>query len=252
MGTPVHLVASRGSFTWLPGSHDRTEPLLECLQARNEHTVAYLGDHLALVRFVAVELRRPLDIRVITKCDRTGDHRGNVPADRQPGGVIAERERDGPVLVVQADQGLPVIAREREDPDAPDPVGRAVLDLARRQRRVPVPDGGEVSQQGPHLANWSADHCAREDLRHVNLPRQTVCGLVSGRNSSLQPVRALPGADPPCAAARCHPRMLTALATTSAMAATEMADCSIIIIFAQRGRGVTSLAAKEMAFVNDR
>ena len=46
--------------------------------------------------------------------------------------------------------------------------------------------------------------------------------------------------------------MFTALATTSAMAATETADCSIIIIFAQRVRGVTSLAAKEMAFVNDR
>ena len=52
--------------------------------------------------------------------------------------------------------------------------------------------------------------------------------------------------------AGCQPRMFTALATTSAMAATETADCSIIIIFAQRVRGVTSLAAKEMAFVNDR
>ncbi len=51
--------------------------------------------------------------------------------------------------------------------------------------------------------------------------------------------------------AGCQPRMFTALATTSAMAATETADCSIII-FAQRVRGVTSLAAKEMAFVNDR
>src|SRR6266567_2186080 len=169
MGTPVHLVASRGPSPGFQESHDRTEPLLECLQARNEHAVTYLGDHLVLVRFVAVELRRPLDIRVITKCDRTGDHRGNVPADRQPGGVVAERERDGPVLVVEADQGLPVIAWEREDPDAPDPVGRPVLDLARRQRRVPASDGGEVSQQGPHLADWRADHGAREYLRHVNL-----------------------------------------------------------------------------------
>jgi hypothetical protein len=47
--------------------------------------------------------------------------------------------------------------------------------------------------------------------------------------------------------------MSTALATTSAMAATETADCSIIIIiFAQRVSVLTSLAAKEMAFVNDR
>jgi hypothetical protein len=50
-------------------------------------------------------------------------------------------------------KGLPVIAREREDPDAPDPVGRPVLDLARRRCRVPASGGGEVSQQGPHLAN---------------------------------------------------------------------------------------------------
>src|SRR6266496_928199 len=252
MGTPVHLVASRGPSPGFQESHDRTEPLLECLQARNEHTVAYLGDHLALVRFVAVELRRPLDIRVITKGDRTGDHRGNVPADRQPGGVIAERERDGPVLVVQADQGLPVIAREREDPDAPDPVGRAVLDLARRQRRVPVPDGGEVPQQGPHLADRGADHGAREDLRHVNLLATDRLRFGLRAERFVTTGSGTTGADPPCAAARCQPRMFTALATTSAMAATEMADCSIIIIFAQRVRDVTSLAAKEMALVNDR
>jgi len=49
-----------------------------------------------------------------------------------------------------------------------------------------------------------------------------------------------------------QPRMFTALATTSAMAATEMADWSIITIFAQRVSGDTSPAAKEIAFVNDR
>ena len=47
-------------------------------------------------------------------------------------------------------------------------------------------------------------------------------------------------------------KMLTALATTSAMAATDTADCSIIIIFAQRVSGITSLAANEMALVKDR
>jgi len=47
-------------------------------------------------------------------------------------------------------------------------------------------------------------------------------------------------------------RIFTALATTSAMAATEMADWSIIMVFAQRVSGGTSLAAKEIAFVNDR
>jgi hypothetical protein len=46
--------------------------------------------------------------------------------------------------------------------------------------------------------------------------------------------------------------MFTALAMTSAMAVTETADCSIIISFAQRVSGATSLAAKEMALVNDR
>ena len=46
--------------------------------------------------------------------------------------------------------------------------------------------------------------------------------------------------------------MFTALATTSAIAATEMADWSIITIFAQRVNGGTSPAAKEIAFVNDR
>ena len=37
--------------------------------------------------------------------------------------------------------------------------------------------------------------------------------------------------------------MFTALATTSAMAATETADCSIIMAFALRVSSVTSLAA---------
>src|SRR6266567_2935196 len=95
------------SLTWLWGSQGGTEALLECLQARNEHAVTYLGDHLVFVGFVAVELRRPFDIRVITKRDRTRGHHGDVPADTQPGGVVAERERDGPVLVVEADQGSP-------------------------------------------------------------------------------------------------------------------------------------------------
>jgi hypothetical protein len=45
--------------------------------------------------------------------------------------------------------------------------------------------------------------------------------------------------------------MFTALATTSAMAVTETADCSSIIIFAQRVSGMTSPAAKEMTLVND-
>ena len=46
--------------------------------------------------------------------------------------------------------------------------------------------------------------------------------------------------------------MFTALATTSAIAATETADWSIIMVFAQRVSGMMSLAAKEMALVNDR
>jgi hypothetical protein len=46
--------------------------------------------------------------------------------------------------------------------------------------------------------------------------------------------------------------MFTARAMTSAIAATETADWSIIMLFAQRVSGVTSLAAKEMALVNDR
>ena len=46
--------------------------------------------------------------------------------------------------------------------------------------------------------------------------------------------------------------MFTARATTSTMAATETADWSIIMVFAQRVSGVTSLAAKEMALLNDR
>src|SRR5262249_41989865 len=49
-----------------------------------------------------------------------------------------------------------------------------------------------------------------------------------------------------------QPMMFTARAVTSTMAATETADWSIIMAFAQRVSGVTSLAAKEMALVNDR
>jgi len=49
-----------------------------------------------------------------------------------------------------------------------------------------------------------------------------------------------------------QPMMFTARATTSTMAATETADWSIIMVFAQRVSGVTSLAAKEMALLNDR
>jgi len=82
--------------------------------------------------------------------------------------------------------------------------------------------------------------------------RRTVCGLVSGRARFVAAGSGTTRTDPQCAAARCQWRMFTARATTSAMAATETADCNIIIIFAQRVRGMTSLAAKEMAFVNDR
>ena len=49
-----------------------------------------------------------------------------------------------------------------------------------------------------------------------------------------------------------QPRMFTARAMTSAMAATETADWSIIMSFAQRVSGATSPAENEMAFVNDR
>jgi hypothetical protein len=58
----------------------------------------------------------------------------------------------------------------------------------------------------------------------------------------------LPGADPPGPEPlleRSQPRIFTALASTSAMAATEMADWSIIMVFAQRVSGDTSLAEKE-------
>jgi hypothetical protein len=119
-----------------------------------------------------------------------------------------------------------VIAGQREDPDAADPVGRPVLDLGRRQGRVPVPDGGEVPQQGPDLVDRAADHRALRYLWHVSL----LNGCVSDG----------------------QPRMFTARAMTSAMAATETADWSIIMSFAQRVSGATSPAEKEMAFVNDR
>ena len=46
--------------------------------------------------------------------------------------------------------------------------------------------------------------------------------------------------------------MLTARAMTSAMAATETADWSIIMSFAQRVSGATSPAENEMALVNDK
>ena len=44
-------------------------------------------------------------------------------------------------------RGFPVTAGEREDPDAADAVGGPVLDLARRQGRVPVADGSEVLER---------------------------------------------------------------------------------------------------------
>src|SRR6516162_6164405 len=50
----------------------------------------------------------------------------------------------------------------------------------------------------------------------------------------------------------CQPMMLTARAMTSTTAATETADWSIIMAFAQRVSGMTSLEAKEMALLNDR
>ncbi len=46
--------------------------------------------------------------------------------------------------------------------------------------------------------------------------------------------------------------MFPARAITSATAATDTADCRIVIIFAQRISEMTSLAAKEIALVNER
>ena len=113
------------------------EPLFEGSQARHHDAVAYLGGHLILVGLVAVEPRGPLDVRVTGQGDwPDGDH-GGVGADGQSGRVVGEGERDPPLLIVERDQGFPVTAREGVDPDAADPVGGAVLDLGRRQRRVP-------------------------------------------------------------------------------------------------------------------
>ena len=76
-----------------------------------------------------------------------------------------------PEFVVKADQGLPMTACHREDTDAAGPVGRAAFDLAWRQRRMSAPVGGEIPQQGPHLADRGTDHGAREYLGHAEPPR---------------------------------------------------------------------------------
>jgi hypothetical protein len=101
--------------------------------------------------------------------DRPGCDRGRIGADGQARRVIGEREDDPPLLIVERDQSFPVASGEREDPHAADPVGRAILDLSRRQRGVPVPDGAEVPQQGPRLADRAADHRALRYLWHVSL-----------------------------------------------------------------------------------
>src|SRR5215472_6954593 len=157
-----------GSALASPGA-EPAEPLPERRQAGDQHAVADSGDHLVFVRLVAVEPRGPFDVRVIAHGDRPGGDRGRVGADRQSSRVIGEGKRDPPLLIVEPGQGLPVTARERENPNAADPVGRAVLDLGRRQRRVPVPDGGEVPQQGPDLTDRAADHRALRYLWHVSL-----------------------------------------------------------------------------------
>src|SRR5262249_53394703 len=122
-----------------------------------------------LVRFVAVEAGRPLDIGVVADGHRADGHGGQVVADWQPGGVVGKGEGDRPVPVVEADQGLPMTACERVHAHGSDPVGGPVLDLAWRQCRVPVSDRGEVPQQGPDLAGGSADDGACEYLRHGSL-----------------------------------------------------------------------------------
>jgi len=63
---------------------------------------------------------------------------------------------------------------------------------------------------------------------------------------------AVPRRSPSARQPGCQPMMFTARATTSTTAATETADWSIIMAFAQRVSGVTSLEAKEMALLNDR
>src|SRR5215472_6870232 len=100
--------------------------------------------------------------------------------------MIGEGERDPPLLIVEPGQGLPVTAGQREDPDAAHTVRGAVLDLGRRQRRVPVPDGGEVPQQGPDLADRAAYHCALRYLRHVSL-------LAGARTWTAASVSSRPG-----------------------------------------------------------
>jgi hypothetical protein len=65
-------------------------------------------------------------------------------AAQGPSGRERARRRVPP-LVVERRQGFPVTGGEREDPGAAHAAGGAVLDLARRQGRVPVADGGEVS-----------------------------------------------------------------------------------------------------------
>src|SRR5690349_21195560 len=186
------------SVGWLWGRQGRAEPLLQGPQAGREHADADGGDRLVLVGLVAVEPGRPFDVGVIGQGDRPGGDRGRVRADRQSGRVVGEGEGNPPLLVVERDQRLPVTAGLGEDPHAADAVGGTVLDLGRRQRRVPVPDGGEVPQQCPDLAGRGADHRALRYLWHVSL----LVGWVSGG----------------------QPRMFTARAMTSAMAATEMAD----------------------------
>src|SRR6185312_11060978 len=162
----VTLIDSAG---WLRRGRGGAEPLLQRPQARYEHAVADGGDRLVLVGLVAVEPGRPLDVGVIGQGDRPGGDRGRVGADGQSGRVIGEGEGNPPLLVIERDQGFPVTAGLREDPHAADAVGGAVLDLGRRERRVPVPDGGEVPQQGPDLAGRGADHRALRYLWHVSL-----------------------------------------------------------------------------------
>jgi hypothetical protein len=205
-----------------------SEPLLERPQAGYQHAVAHLGGHLVLVRLVAVEPRGPLDVSVIAHGDRTDRDRGCVGADGQSGGVVAERERDSPVLIVELDQGLPVTARERVDPHASDPVRGPALDLGRRQRRVQSP-----------MAAKSRTKAHTSPTGPPTTVLVTICGMSASSWLICSTVLVCGG--------RGQPRMFTARAMTSAMAATETADWSIIMSFAQRVSDAASLAAKEMA-----
>src|SRR5690349_6910694 len=59
----VGIQLPRGPRRGLHGGHGGAgwaEPLLERLQPRSEHAVAYLSDHCVLIRFVAVGPRHPL------------------------------------------------------------------------------------------------------------------------------------------------------------------------------------------------